>query len=228
MRSLPFAPVKNSLNVYKKNSNGKTSSENELRELRRQILIARQHYVVSRVSFLSGNIVSAYLLLQQSFEMYLKSILRAYNLSGYASKQHNLIVLLSKGRSIPELLEIANNRDYKDILEKLYLGYRLVRFAEDSGYDWSANAFPFIDDLALKFEKLLQKKVFPDKKICLYVHDLMLGFFLNGNGFFDYLMTTNNSLATMGLEFDALRIEYAKLMSEAKSRSQPTGNTKKT
>ncbi|MGI0068830.1 MAG: hypothetical protein ACREAN_01085 [Nitrosopumilaceae archaeon] len=200
-----FKAVDGSLKIYKR---AKGSSDSD--DVEKLILVAREHYVVSRVSFLSGYSVSAYLLLQQSFEMYIRAILKANGHNTKAYTQHDLVQLLSKGRDIPEFVDIAKKKSYKDIFDQLYLAYDILRFGEDAGHGWSANALPFIDELALKFETMLQKKVYPSGKICLYVHDLTLPFFLNGNGYFNLSSTTNNRLANHSLKIDAPRIDYAK------------------
>ena len=154
--------------------------------------VAREHYVVCRVALLSGYSISAFLLAQQSIEMYLKAMIKA-NGDGTTYNQHNLVDLLSKGRKISGIAQIGRNPMQKKLLEELYVAYDKMRFGEDQGHTHdNVRVLRMIDELALSFEKMFKEKMYPSQRNLLYVHNLMRVFFLKENSYFTPSMITNN------------------------------------
>jgi hypothetical protein len=154
--------------------------------------IAREHYVVSRVSLVCSYSISGCLLAQQAIEMYLKGIIIA---NGGTPRGHELIKLVGYGimQRISGLEELSKNRDQMVLMKQLCAVYDSLRFAEDTGYFIAnKNIFMFLDELVFFFEKMYADFL-KQSDIKIYVHETMKNRFLKFNDYFTPEMVSNNS-----------------------------------
>ena len=169
--------------------------ENEARNIRK---IARDHYVVARVSLAVNYSITGCLIAHQSLEMYLKGIIRLF---GGKPDGHYLDKLVGYGAfslKIAELIEMAKNTEQMTLLKQLYEVYHFLRFGEDAGFFIeNKNTVLELDAIVFLFEQMYAKKLNESRPPRLYVYETWKNRFLKFNDYFnDYFtpeMITNNS-----------------------------------
>jgi HEPN domain-containing protein len=157
--------------------------------------IARQHYVIARVSLQQGLIDSGCLLAEQSVEMFMKSIL---NLRNKSEGHHILLRLLRRGRKkFPYFDNLLNDKKKLYFFENLDEIYFSVRFGEGSANVKSPELIQVLDEVVFNLDKTYREEMIKNiivhtagavrdrtRKCLLYVPGSMKEAFLLRNKYF--------------------------------------------
>jgi HEPN domain-containing protein len=158
--------------------------------------VARQDYVVARVTLFEGFAEVGCMLAQQSIEAMLKAIIALHHKK---KATHDLKYLLQLSRDyIPFADEILKNPDMVHLLDGLFAGYRMMRYGEAKYSVQSDRIVRLLDELIFKLDKLYAETI-KGSFGSLFVPDSMRETFLRDNHFFMSDMVTSNPLALFGL-----------------------------
>lgn len=175
--------------------------------------IARQHYVVARVSLQQGLTDSGCLLAEQSVELFVKAIL---HLQSNIEEAHYLVKLLRRGKGkIPYFDKLLADQKMLYFLEGLNLVYNTMRFGEGKSSVKSLELMQVLDEVAYNLDKTyrdmasghvvqrasvtvkegVQTTSYEAKATPLYVPDSMKEAFLKDNKYFGETDISNDFMA---------------------------------
>jgi HEPN domain-containing protein len=177
--------------------------------------IAREHYVMARVSFMQGMVYPSCLLAEQSVELFIKAILHLDNKS---KGTHYLPDLLKRGKAKIGYFDLLlTDERLKVFIESLSLAYGKMRFGE-AGFDINTKELCFaLDEVAYSLDRLYQTTAQPhivqrvravqkdgvttqsyEKQKCLlYVPTALKEAFLRDNKFFNEDAISDNFMASV-------------------------------
>jgi HEPN domain-containing protein len=174
--------------------------------------IARQHYVVARVSLQQGLTDSGCLLAEQSIEMFIKSIL---NLQNKSEGHHILLRLLRRGRKKFTYFDnLLNDKKIRYFFENLDEIYFSVRFGEGRADVKSPELIQVLDEVAFNLDKTYREEMVTNiivhsagavrdrtRECPLYVPDSMKEAFLLRNKYFSEKDISNDFMAKDSFQY---------------------------
>ena len=116
--------------------------------------IAREHYVIARVSFIQGLVYPSCLLAEQSVELFIKAIL---HLDHKSKDIHYLPDLLKRGKAKIGYFDLLlTDERLKAFIESLSLAYGKMRFGE-AGFDINTKElYLALDEVVYNLDRLYQ------------------------------------------------------------------------
>lgn len=159
--------------------------------------IAREHYVVARVSFQQGMTYPSCLLAQQSVEMFVKAIL---HLDHKSKGIHYLPDLLKRGKEkVAYFNKLLKEPKLSYFIQNLILVNTKMRFGEVGYTVKSDELVQVLDEIAFNLDKSYREVMKNKEKCPLYVPDTMNDAFLRDNKYFSEKDISNNFMARISM-----------------------------
>jgi HEPN domain-containing protein len=157
--------------------------------------IAREHYVVARVSLQQGMTYPSCLLAQQSVEMFVKAIL---HLDHKSKVSHDLLELLKLGKEkVAYFDKLLTDPKLFYFIRNLAPVYFKMRFGEVGFTIKSDELVQVLDEVAFNLDKSYREIMKNEEKCPFYVPDAMKEAFLRDNEYFSEKDISNNFMATV-------------------------------
>jgi len=159
--------------------------------------IAREHYVVARVSLQQGMTYPSCLLAQQSVEMFVKAILHL----GHKSKGiHYLPELLERGKGkVPYFDKLMDDPKLSYFIRNLTLVNTKMRFGEAGFNIKSDELIEVLDEVAFNLDKSYREIIKHNGECPFYVPEAMKEAFLSHNKYFGEKDISNYFMARVPL-----------------------------
>lgn len=159
--------------------------------------IAREHYVVARVSLQQGMTYPSCLLAQQSVEMFVKAIL---HLDHKSKDIHYLPKLLERGKGkVTYFDKLLKDPKLSYFIQNLTLVNTKMRFGEVGFTIKSDELVQVLDEVAFNLDKSYREIIKHKEKCPFYVPDSMKEAFLRHNKYFSGKDISNDFMASTPL-----------------------------